>query len=478
MVRPLLIALLLLLAAAAPPTVGPVMECRDGRAVRCGVADIEAIRLTRPGTLLARAIEIDPAALPLERPLMVWVVALASSEVRWNGIVIGRNGQPGETRASEVPGRFFSTFTVPATLVRPGRNIVSVHLSAHHLWLPVRTPVHIFEVAPYESTDLPGLRYYLPALLALGALLAALAYFGMAAMGDRRVRGGALLAAIAAAASLQLVIEVSRVFILYSYPWHLARVSAIAAVAAVTAFLLVRYAALRFGRRWRWLTPLTLSALAAGLVIPPYFDAKALVVIVIGAAGVALCALPGLRRREPEAVTGTAVALLFPAVLAVTDAGFLDGPYYFLTAGLLIGLAMEQVLEHRRTRRERDSERQRAAALAERLARAEREGEPILALKDGSRIHRVAEGDVLYLRADDDYCEVTLRDGRRLLVTMTLGRLLASLPARFVRVHRSWAVNRAHVTAMTPRPAGGRALTMSDGSIVPAGRNYGNAVLA
>ena len=107
-----------------------------------------------------------------------------------------------------------------------------------------------------------------------------------------------------------------------------------------------------------------------------------------------------------------------------------------------------------------------------RRARAEREGEAIVLLKDGTRAHRVAENDILYVRAADDYCDVALADGRSLMVTMSLARFLATLPARFVRVHKSYAVNRAHVARIEPRPGGGRMLVLSDGSAVPIGRSY------
>ncbi len=69
-----------------------------------------------------------------------------------------------------------------------------------------------------------------------------------------------------------------------------------------------------------------------------------------------------------------------------------------------------------------------------------------------------------------------LKDGRTLLVTTSLGRLLERLPDRFVRVHKSYAVNRLHVASRAPRPGGGRVLNLSDGSSVPVGRSYGPAV--
>ncbi|HEY0129982.1 MAG TPA: LytTR family DNA-binding domain-containing protein, partial [Allosphingosinicella sp.] len=105
-------------------------------------------------------------------------------------------------------------------------------------------------------------------------------------------------------------------------------------------------------------------------------------------------------------------------------------------------------------------------------------GEPILTLKDGARTHRVAETDILFIRAADDYCEAVLGDGRAMLVTMTLSRLLETLPERFVRVHKSYAVNRAHVAGTAPRPGGGRMLRLSEGSEVPVGRSYAQRVAA
>jgi DNA-binding LytR/AlgR family response regulator len=144
----------------------------------------------------------------------------------------------------------------------------------------------------------------------------------------------------------------------------------------------------------------------------------------------------------------------------------------------MVALVAEQVTSLRRARAERDAEASRAAALTERLAKAERAGEPILALKDGSRTHRVAESDILFIRAADDYCEAVLADGRSMLVTMTLARLLDTLPVRFLRVHKSFAVNRAHVATLAARPGGGRMLKLSEGSEVPVGRSYAERVAA
>lgn len=468
----LLAALILLVAAAPPVATGPVRLCPGlDPAADCRPVDLTTVGLAAPETLLVRTVRVEPRALPLARPSMVWVIALASSEVRWNGIVIGRNGMPGPTRAEERPGRFVATFVVPPRLMRPGDNLLSVRLSAHRLFLPVRTPVHMIEIAPYETPALPGLGDYLPALLTLGALAAACLYFLAA--------GLRLPAAVAALTVTQLIVEVSRAFVAYTYPWHLARVSAVALLAAIAAVLIADYAAARFAPDWRRrIRGVTAAAALASLVLFPWYDLKALGAILAGALALGICAARGLKARRPGAAVGLVGAMSIVAAMVWQLSAFLDQAYYLILAALLAVLVLEQVAALRRARAERDTERKRASALAERLARAEREGEPIVAIRDGGRIHRVAESDIVAIRAADDYCDVTLRDGRNLLTTLSLSRFLATLPARFVRVHKSHAVNRAHVTTIAPKPGGGKLLRLSDGSEIPVGRSYEAAVAA
>ncbi len=472
----------LLIAAAAPVVApGPVQLCAlPALAVgACQEADLTTLRPGEGEIVLARAVEIRPEALPLDRPIAVTIVAMASSELHWNGVPIGRNGVPGADAAGERPGLFIASFIVPAQLLRPGRNLVTARLSAHHLWLPVQRPIHEFEVGPYLGEELPGVSTYLPALLVLGALAGAFIYFAAAAFSERRNPAPLLLALVAAAAMLQLAIEVSRAFVAYTYPWHLARVSLIAILAAATAVAAAAYAAHRFSHeRRRLLVRSTAAAALLSLVLIPWYDLKALGAILAAAIAIALCGARGVRRGQRDGWLALAFAAAIPLLIAWQLTGFLDRAWFILLAIFLVALVAEQVRSLRRARAERDAESRRAAALAERLARAEREGEPVLALKDGSRTHRVAESDILFIRAADDYCEAVLVDGRAILVTMTLSRLLATLPERFVRVHKSYAANRAHVAGTAPKAGGGRVLKISNGTEVPVGRTYSERVAA
>lgn len=478
MTRFLLLAVLLVASATA--SAEPVIGNGDLRACtpqgQCRPADVLALPLDQPEILLERDVEVSADVLPLSRPLMVYVIAMASSEIRWNGVAIGRNGIPGPDSARETPGRFIATFTVPSALVRPGSNLVTARLSAHHLWLPVRRPVHIFQVGYYESPELPGLTGYLPALLALGALVAAGLYFAAAAWLDRGDWQALLLALIAAATIVQLGAETARSFVSYAYPWHLVRVAFIALMAAVTAVMIAAYAVRRFAPEWRRLAPALVAAGAlASLVLTPWYDLKAIGAIVIGAIALLASGAKGARQGVPGSWAAIAFPLLLFVLIAWQLTDFLDQSYYVAVAAMLILLVGEQLLVLRRTRSAGEQEATRAAALEARLKESNSVGR-IARLKDGARTHQVPEARIVFVRAADDYCEVRLEDGRTLLVTMTLSRLQQALSERFVRVHKSYAVNAGHVAALAPRPGGGRLLTLSDGSEVPVGRSYLAAV--
>lgn len=478
---------LLVVALAAPAEAQPqptlqVSEIRicTARAEleSCRPVDLDTVRLKGAETTLVQTVTVDQRALPLARPLMVWVVALASSEVRWNGVLIGSNGVPAPDRARERPGRFIASFVVPSGLVKAGPNLVSMRLSAHHLWLPVRTPVHEFSVGYYQTPMLPGLSAYLPALLMLGALGAAAIYFGAAAFLDRTDRGALLLAGAASLVIAQLLVETARAFVAYDYPWHLVRVLAVALLSAAVAILAVAYTAQRFAPEWWRRAVLATSGVALlSLLLVPWWDLKALGALLGGLLVMLSCAWRGASAGLPGARVGVAAAILMIALMMYELTLFLDRTYYISTAALFLLLVAEQVLVLRNAHRAREAEALRAAGLERSLERARHfSAEPLVLLKDGACTHRVAPREMLFIKAADDYCEVQLKDGRTLLVTTSLSRLHASLPESFVRIHKSYVVNGDHVARVSARPQGGRALLLSDGQSLPVGRTYGNVL--
>ncbi len=106
---------------------------------------------------------------------------------------------------------------------------------------------------------------------------------------------------------------------------------------------------------------------------------------------------------------------------------------------------------------------------------AERIGAPEVPLtrlfaRERGRIVPIAVSDIERLEAEDDYVAVYAR-GRRHLLTVTLTSLLERLDAqRFVRIHRSHAVNLDAIASMMPFDAGRLSVEMRDGSRITASR--------
>jgi DNA-binding LytR/AlgR family response regulator len=121
------------------------------------------------------------------------------------------------------------------------------------------------------------------------------------------------------------------------------------------------------------------------------------------------------------------------------------------------------------------SEERLARALARAGESAKEEAGASLVVRSAGRIDLAPAAAIVALSGADDYVEVALADGRRLLHDASLDTLQKRLPATFLRVHRSHIVNAARVKAM--RASGGaRVLEMSDGTLIPVSRRRANDV--
>jgi hypothetical protein len=241
--------------------------------------------------------------------------------------------------------------------------------------------------------------------------------------------------------------------------------------------MMVGYAARRFapGRvRLALAASLAISVLA--IIFVPSFDAKAWIAL-FGSSIICLaCAFQTRHRLDGKIAIG--IGVLFGAMLVCTSQDALDRGYYLFVAAILGALLTEQILDQRRLQIGLAFERERGDTLEDSLAAARATGDPIISFRDGAKIHRVPERNIVRITAADDFCEVLMIDRRPLLISETLKSLTASLPDRFLRVHKSHVVNLARVTGVCPRPGGGHQVVHSDGSSTPVGRTYREMLVA
>ncbi len=97
-----------------------------------------------------------------------------------------------------------------------------------------------------------------------------------------------------------------------------------------------------------------------------------------------------------------------------------------------------------------------------------------LTLKCGGRSVFVAASDVIWAKSASNYVEVKTPTAQH-LARATLGaieRQLSDAGANAARVHRSWIVNRDHISRIEPTGEGDVKIEMTDGAVIPGSRRY------
>lgn len=438
--------------APSPSALSPPV-LRDCRPVR-GVIDPQGRELWLRAAV-QRPMETEPAAL--------YVVGTASSEVWLNDRRLGANGRPGASRAAEIPGRYEAAFPIPDMVWRPADNIAVVRLSAFHGPVRLDAPVAGLLVAsyPWPSRAAPLAVVFVIA----GALFAAAFGFGLI-HSLRRTGSSLTLAALAAVAGLQAILESLRSLLPYAYPVHGWRLIGIWGLTAVFALLLVSWTVSRFWPRGRRpLMLLTVAAIALSSLAPG-FDFKTGLALMGGLVLAAVTVGMGVRRRLPAARLTLGWLGLFIAVGLIFPAWLIDLSYFLFAAAFLLPLLMAEVVRLGRDDRRRETVLARAVARSDCLAVASSRG-----------IEQVALADIIAVLGADDYVELRLTDGRSLLHAARLDRLEADLPSSFRRIHRSVLANLNHAKGYE-RAGGGLRLLMQTGASLPISRNRAAAVKA
>lgn len=118
----------------------------------------------------------------------------------------------------------------------------------------------------------------------------------------------------------------------------------------------------------------------------------------------------------------------------------------------------------------------RSAAVA--MARAQTASGERLLVPDGERLQLIDSTSIEWLEADDNYVHVHT-SARRYLLRRTLQDLLMQLgEERFVRIHKSAAVNLSAIAALTPLFKGDYEVELRNGRALRLSRRYRDVLFA
>jgi hypothetical protein len=103
-------------------------------------------------------------------------------------------------------------------------------------------------------------------------------------------------------------------------------------------------------------------------------------------------------------------------------------------------------------------------------------GRRLIDIRDGKRLLRVPVDEIVAIRAAGNYVEFVLVDDRRPLARQSLSVAQQTLGHEFVRTHRSWAINAAHVRALRAVGAGDYEVELASGLKAPLSRRFPQAL--
>lgn len=429
---------------ATPGAAAPVLtDCRPVE----GVIDPQGRELWLRSTV-QRAAGHEPQAL--------YVVGVASSEVWLNDHRLGANGQPGASESEEIAGRYEAAFPIPDNLWREADNEIVIRMSSFHGRVRLDGPIAGLLVGRWPWPSRAPLLAM--AFIAAGSLFAAAFGFGVI-HGLRRTGSSLMLGALAAVAGLQAILESLRTLVPYAYPVHGWRLVGIWGLAAVFSILLVSWAVSRFWPQARRpVLAVTVVAVVATVFVEG-FDAKTVLALIVGLAISVSVTAVAVWRRCPGARPTLAYLGLFLAVALIFPAWLTDLSYFLFAAGLVLPLLMIEVVRLGRDDQSREVALTRAAARPNCLTVASARG-----------VERVPLADIIAIVGADDYVELRLIGGRRLLHAARLDRLEKDLPVSFLRVHRSVIANLDQVRGLE-REGGRNRLLMREGEPLPISRN-------
>nr|WP_243435829.1 histidine kinase [Acanthopleuribacter pedis] len=271
---------------------------------------------------------------PVE-PLGVYLSLLGAYEVYWDGVLIARNGLPGNDRRGEQPGRLRYTFVVPPHLLTPGEHFLSAKISSFHA--PPGKQFLDFDAGDSRRlarADVPQTVFYMSLLS--GSLPAALLFLGLFVWVERRWEY-LIFSGIALLFPILLLLEFSKFLINYTYDWHFTRLQAIVVVTLALAWLLPLFFTLLYRLR---LSPRYYGGFIAATLfiawIEPYYDAKGTIAVILALIASLVLSFKGMKRR----MVGARVMALGLATVLVSfilaNSVFHDNTFFLSLLGLII----------------------------------------------------------------------------------------------------------------------------------------------
>lgn len=93
----------------------------------------------------------------------------------------------------------------------------------------------------------------------------------------------------------------------------------------------------------------------------------------------------------------------------------------------------------------------RFLSAVEKFPKTKQDSDTPMVIKSGYNLHKVMPKDIIYIKSDSEYVNYHLENGKKIMAHQSLSKLMTTLPNYFIRVHRSYIVNKLKVTGLKGR---------------------------
>lgn len=93
----------------------------------------------------------------------------------------------------------------------------------------------------------------------------------------------------------------------------------------------------------------------------------------------------------------------------------------------------------------------RFLSAVEKFPKMDSQPENTLVIKSGYDLHKVLTKEIVFIKSDSEYVHYHLENGKKIMAYQSLSKLESTLPDYFLRVHRSYIVNKQKVTGLKGR---------------------------
>lgn len=299
-------------------------------------------------------VDLSKLQRPAGKPLGIYVGAMASHELYWDGVLLGRGGVVARTKAGETPGPIEAHYQIPDRLATPGVHALLLRTSAFHRGFSPRHGYWSVFITDYDRIVTSRTRSAHFASIALsGIVLTAVFSFALFFV-SRRDRSFLLLGTLCLAAAGLLIAEAWRPLFGYTYDWQIVRLRTLVACAWLVGVQLVALLVTRFPHRYgRAVVGATIVLATIAPFLHPGWDPKLLLIFLFCCTiGLAWTIFAALRRMHGSilALAGVGVPTL---LLYLRPWSWLDNVAYFALDFLFICLLCSHALEVRREQQQK-----------------------------------------------------------------------------------------------------------------------------